>query len=154
MAPSRTDGVADNVQRVVPASTVDRHLSGAARVGLVLAAVIGTAAYGASFGVGSISNWARVWGTRVALAAGLSWPMFGLALSFASVVNLAVATTASRRGSTAFVAVHLALLLVADVSMAVYFTRKALRLGMPLSIAVILWVGVLNGTFALLLVLP
>ena len=177
----RTDGVADNVQRVVPASTVDRHLSGAARVGLVLAAVIGTAAYGASFGVGSISNWARVWGTRVALAAGLSWPMFGLALllarragsawewfdtclrtmalgiavlSFASVVNLAVATTASRRGSTAFVAVHLALLLVADVSMAVYFTRKALRLGMPLSIAVILWVGVLNGTFALLLVLP
>jgi hypothetical protein len=38
--------------------------------------------------------------------------------------------------------------------MAVCFTLKALRLGMPLSIAVILWVGILNGTFALLLALP
>ncbi len=176
----RTDGVADNVQRVVAASTVDRHLSGAARVGLVLAAVIGTAAYGASFGVGSISNWARVWGTRVALAAGLSWPVFGFTLlgarrvgdawewfdiclrtmalgiavlSLASVANLAVAATALSRGSAAFGAVHLALLLVADVSMAVYFTRKALRLGMPLNTAIVLWVGVLNGAFVLLLVL-
>jgi len=177
----RTDGVAESVPRVVATSTADRFLSVAARVTLILVALIGTAAYGTSFGAGTISNWARVWGTRVALDAGLSWPMFGLALllarragsawewfdtclrtmalgiavlSFASVVNLAVATTASRRGSTAFVAVHLGILLVADVSMAVYFTRKALRLGMPLSIAVVLWVGVLNGAFALLLVLP
>jgi hypothetical protein len=55
--------------------------------------------------------------------------------------------------STAFVAAHLALLLAADVSMAVYFARKALRLGMPLSMSIGLWVGVLNGAFALFLVL-
>jgi hypothetical protein len=142
----RTDGVADNVRRVVAASTVDRHLSGAARVALVLVALIGTAAYGASFGVGSISNGARVWGSRVALAAGLSWPVFGLTLlgarrvgdawewfdiclrtmalgiavlSLASVANLVLAPTALSRGSATFGAVHLALLLVADMSMAV-----------------------------------
>ncbi len=151
------------------------------RVALVLVALLGTAAYGASFVVGTISNVAWVGSTHVALAAGLSWPVFGLALlgarrtggagewfdiclrtmalgiavlSFASVANLAVAAAALSRGSTAFVAVHLAFLLVADVSMAIYFTRKALRLGMPLSIAIVLWVGVLNGAFALLLVLP
>ena len=63
------------------------------------------------------------------------------------------AATALSRGSAAFSAVHLALLLIADVSMAVYFTRKALRLGMPLNTAIVLWVGVLNGAFVLLLVL-
>ena len=155
-------------------------LSGSARVALVLVALIGTAAYGASFVVGTISNGAWVWSTRVALASGLSWPVFGLALlgarraggvwewfdiclrtmalgiavlSFPSVANLAMAATALSRGSTAFVAAHLALLLVADVSMAVYFARKALRLGMPLSMSVGLWVGVLNGAFAVLLVI-
>jgi hypothetical protein len=45
------------------------------------------------------------------------------------------------------------LLLAADVSMAVYFARKALRLGMPLSMSIGLWGGVLNGAFALFLVL-
>jgi hypothetical protein len=176
----RNDGVAEGVRRPVVASTADRPLSGRARVALVLVALIGTAAYGASFVVGTVSNVASVWGTRVALAAGLSWPVFGLALlvarrvggawewfdiclrtmalgiavlSFASVANLAVAATALSRGSTAFVAVHLAFLFVADVSMAVYFARRALRLGMPLSMAVALWVGVLNGVFAVLLVL-
>jgi signal transduction histidine kinase len=167
----RTDGVAESVRRAVAVSTVDRPLSSVTRVALVLVALIGTAAYGASFVVGSISSVAWVWSTRVALAAGLSWPVFGLALlgarrtggawewfdiclrtmtlgiavlSFASVANLAVAATALSRGSSALVAVHLAFLLVADVSMAVYFTLKALRLGMPLSIAVVLWVGVLE----------
>jgi hypothetical protein len=177
----RTDEVSEGVRRVVGASIVDRPLSGAARVALVLVALIGTAAYGASCVVGTISNVAWVWSTRVALASGLSWPVFGLALlgtrragsawewfdaclrtmalgiavlSFASVANLAVAATALSRGSAAFVAVHLALLLIADVSMAISFARKALRLGMPLSIAMVLWMGVLNGVFALLLVLP
>jgi hypothetical protein len=176
----RTDGVVESVRQPVAASTVDRPLSGAARVALVLVALLGTAAYGASFVVGTISNGAWVWSTRVALASGLSWPVFGIALlgarraggvwewfdiclrtmalgiavlSFASVANLAMAATALSRGSTAFVAAHLALLLVADVSMAVYFARKALRLGMPLSMSVGLWVGVLNGAFALVLVL-
>jgi hypothetical protein len=177
----RIDGIAENVRPVVAASTADRSLSGAARVVLVLVALIGTAAYGASFVVGTISNAAWGWSARVALAAGLSWPVFGLVLlgarrvggvwewfdiclrtmalgiavlSSASAANLAVAATVLSRGSTTFVALHLAFLLAADVSMAVYFTRKALRLGMPLSIAVVLWVGVLNGAFALLLVLP
>ena len=100
----------------------------------------------------------------LARRAGSAWEWFDICLrtmalgiavlSFASVVNLAVATTASSKGSAAFVAVHLALLLAADLSMAVYFTRRARRKGMPLSLAVALWVGVLNGAFALLLVLP
>ena len=75
-------------------------------------------------------------------------------LSFASLANLALAATVLSGESSTFVAVHLALLLAADLSMAVYFTRRALRMGMPLSLAVVLWVGVLNGAFALLLVLP
>jgi hypothetical protein len=75
-------------------------------------------------------------------------------LSVASLTNLALATTAFSWGIAAFAAVHLVFLLLADVSMAVCFARKALRLGMPLSTAVVLWVGVLNGAFALLLVLP
>ena len=75
-------------------------------------------------------------------------------LSFASLANLALAATAFGGGNAAFVAVHLAFLLAADLSMLVYFTRRAVRKGMPLSLAVALWVGVLNGAFALLLVLP
>jgi len=176
----RIDGVGESVRQPVTASTGDRPLSGMARIALVLVALIGTAAYGASFVVGNISNGAWLWSTRVALASGISWPVFGLALlgarraggawewfdiclrtmalgiavlSLASVANLAVAATALNRASTAFVAAHLALLLAADVSMAVYFARKALRLGMPLSMSIGLWGGVLNGAFALFLVL-
>jgi len=74
-------------------------------------------------------------------------------LSLASVANLAVALAVLSRRSSAFVALHLAFFLIADASMAVYFARKALRLGIPLSMAIVLWIGVLNGVFVLVLVL-
>jgi len=127
-----------------------------------------------------ITDAARAWGVRLAIAAGLSWPVFGLALlraggpgeiwawvdvclrtmargmvilSIATAINLVLAAAGMRAGGTGFFAAHLGLLFTSDVTMATYFVREATRFGLSPRIALALWVGVLNGMFGLSLVL-
>jgi len=159
---------------------VRRRLLRGARVALFLFAFMGTAAYAASFGAAMITDAARAWGVRLAIAAGLSWPVFGLALlraggpgeiwawvdvclrtmargmvilSIATAINLVLAAAGMRAGGTGFFAAHLGLLFTSDVTMATYFVREATRFGLSPRIALALWVGVLNGMFGLSLVL-
>jgi hypothetical protein len=73
-------------------------------------------------------------------------------LSLATLSNMA--GRPSSVATSAFPGWHLGILLLADVSMAGYFVTQARRLTMPATTAVVLWVGVLNGAFALLLLLP
>jgi hypothetical protein len=143
------------------------------RVALSTLAIAGTAAYAASFGPGTISDTATVWGVRVALAAGCSWPVFGSALIASSgsrrawdwfdaclrtmAVGIGILSLATFSNSTTLrtsLNAHLGILLLADVSMAAYFVNQARRLAMPATTALALWIGVLNGTFVLLLLLP
>jgi uncharacterized protein DUF4166/DoxX-like protein len=145
------------------------------RLALSALAIAGTAAYAASFESGTVSDAAAAWGARVGVAAGCSWPVFGLALVARggprrgwdwfdaclrtmavgiAVLSLATLSNLATLPSSAFLDAPLGILLLADVSMAGYFVRQARRLAMPPTTAVALWIGVLNGAFLLLLLLP
>jgi len=164
-----------------PATPIVRpRLLRGARAALFLFACMGTAAYAASFSTPTITDAARVWGVRIAKAAVISWPAFGLALlraagpgqfwawvdvclrtmargiivlTVATVINVALAVAGMRAGGIAFFATHLSLLLTSDVTMATVFVREAICFGLSPRMALGLWVGVLNGVFALSLVL-
>jgi hypothetical protein len=69
------------------------------------------------------------------------------------VANLGIALAGTGVGSTGFVALHLSVLIASDVIMAAYFVRHAKQFGIGSGIAIGLWVGVLNGVFAVLGVL-
>lgn len=110
------------------------------------------------------------WGPRVALAAGISWFVFGAALGVATrlrpslmawvdaclktmgpgIVPLIVAAGLVVGGLDS-ATLHLGLLALSDLGMLLLFLRQARGLGMPPRGAVLLWVAALNGAFALLL---
>jgi hypothetical protein len=77
-------------------------------------------------------------------------------LGAAAALNLSLAAArigGARVDRPPFIATHVGLLAASDLAMATYFIREAARLGMRSPVAVALWLGVLNGAFALWLIL-
>lgn len=152
----------------------------ARRIAFGLLAFGGTAVYAASFtGAERLEPLAPA-AIAVGVAAGASWPIFGAMLLAASrlrpsvvewadaclatmaagmffLLGAAAANVALRMGAVPGVDVwsigwfHTGMLLAADTLMCVLFVRRAMRLGLGAGTAVALWIGGLNGTFAVIL---
>jgi hypothetical protein len=157
-------------------------LSWGARILFGLIAFVGTVVYAASFGIFEQSENILQAAKSIGVSSGLSWIGFGavllgatrfrpsilawadaclraqaagIAVLMASVLvnlmSLAGGSALSPSG-TDFKAVHAVILIAADVLMAVLFARRATRLGMRFSLALALWIFVLNGLFILFLI--
>lgn len=136
------------------------------RVALGSAAIIGSAAYEWSFRSGPFAALAR----PIAIAAGVSWAVFGgvllavtrsrpsvLAWADACLVTmgagigvLAVSVLANLAGASSAV-LHGCVLLASNGLMCLTFAQVALSSGLSRRTAVLLWIAVLDGVFAVLL---
>jgi hypothetical protein len=150
------------------------------RAALIALAFLGTAVYAGSFAALSAEQrpeWLLPLAIGVALASGVSWPLLGMALlrlspdratlmrwfdaclmtiAFgeawlltAAAWNIVAAQINPAR--SALLAAHLALLLGADITMCAIFAKHARAIGMSTRRAVTIWVFVMNGVFAALL---
>jgi len=147
------------------------------RVALITLAFAGTAAYAASFLAAPEHlrpHWLPRLAVGVAIASALSWPALGVYLTIVSpdratrqrwfgacLLTVAFGELWLRAAagwnllagviapsSTVFFAAHAALLLGADTTMGVVFTRHGQRLGMARRLAIVVWVVGMNGVFA------
>ena len=142
-------------------------------------AIAGTALYAASFAlVEDRENLAPI-AQAIGIAAGVSWPVFGLILllitrcrpgvlvwvdaclvtmsagigllMLSTLLNLGVFVLNFSHG--VLMPLHLAILLAADTAMALVFVRRSRSLGLNWAQALVLWVIALNGVFAGVLIL-
>jgi len=161
--------------------TLSPSLSTPTRTALLSASLLATALYAASFALLDDADRLLPIAVSVAVAAVVSWPLFGLVLIrisptrahvdgffdacllaiaggevlllAAAGVNVALTTlNTSLTLLEALASIHLALLLLADALMAAIFTTRVRPLGLSAGWALALWVGALNVAFALLLV--
>ena len=116
----------------------------------------------------------------VGIAAGVSWPIFGFFLLYvgnphagawewaddcldairvgifiktAAVLATGLAVSIAMIPQSVTTVFQIAALLIADVAMGYRFTNSATARGMSRSVAIVLWLAVLNGVFAQLLLL-
>jgi hypothetical protein len=141
-------------------------------------AFIGTALYAISFILHPEAGRLVPIATGIGLSAGLAWMILGKVILYTSgrngprimmwfdtclltmaageVVLLAAGATnviASLAGLTVLPWVHLALLVLSDVVMGAAFITRAALLDIAPASAATLWIAVLNGSFAILMVL-
>lgn len=157
-------------------------LSGRTRAGLAAWAFIGTALHAGSFALLEDAGRLLPIATGIGLSAGLSWLVMGVVvLGFvrgdrarlarwfdtclvamgvgecllvgAAGLNAVVAALRSPDEPEFMLSVHVAILVAADAAMAGVFAWRARKSGEKLASAAILWVVVLNGSFALFMVL-
>jgi hypothetical protein len=150
------------------------------RSALIALAFLGTAVYAGSFAALSTDQrpaWLLPLAIGVAIASGVSWPLLGIVLlrlspdratlmrwfdaclvtiAFgeawllsAAAWNIIAVQVEPAQGL--LLATHLALLLAADITMCAIFARRARAIGMPTRQAITIWVFVMNGVFAALL---
>jgi hypothetical protein len=148
------------------------------RAALAALAFIGTALYAASFILHPAAAKLVPIATGIGLSAGLAWMILGKVLLYTTGRNgprimmwfdtclLTMAAgevlllTAAALNLVAHFAhlpiapsLHLALLLTADAVMGAVFIYRSKRLGISPALAAVLWIAVLNGSLAILLVL-
>jgi len=131
--------------------------------------MVGSALYGWAWLSSDSGSWQRH-GPAIAIAAGLSWIVFGAGIGAVTrfrpsvwswadlclrvmaigITPLILAAALVWSGITETV-VHVGLLLVSNGVMLTLFARGAMVRGMPLAVALALWVLVLDGIFILLL---
>lgn len=159
--------------------TVTHPLSLRSRLALGAVAFLGTAIYAASFLPNKTGHPMAAYATGVGISAAVSWLILGTALLIlsrstpgrlqlwfdtclismaygeailllAALVNL-LSIVSPEYAAKPSLGVHLALLLTADTVMAACFVTRARRFGVPPKTSLALWILVLNGSFALLM---
>ena len=145
------------------------------------AAIAGTCIYAASFAL--IEEGAKLASvaTAIGIASGISWPGFGVILLFvtrcrprilawadaclitmiagivvlmlSALLNMSAFAIKASEAAGALTMIHIAILIAADLLMALVFIYLARRLGLSRLLAATLWVVALNGIFAGLLFL-
>ncbi|MCI0486664.1 MAG: hypothetical protein L0229_08700 [Blastocatellia bacterium] len=158
-----------------------KSLSWTGRFLFGMVAIAGTVIYAASFALIEESAKLVPVARAIGIASGVSWPVFGVilllvtrcrprvlawadaclitmiagitVLMLSALSNVAAFVIKAIESAGASTTIHTAILIAADLLMAVVFVRHARMLGLGRALAVTLWVVALNGIFAALLIL-